>query len=133
MKYVLALIVALVLNASANLLMKLGMRPVEQSGGMMRDGVLAAVKTVFTSPALVLGLVFFGVNAFFYMYALQSKALKISIAYPVMVGGGYALIAVVARFHPALLERLTLGQMAGVLLVFAGVVIIAASSGPTAG
>ena len=59
------------------------------------------------------------------MYALQSKALKISLAYPIMVGGGFALIAVVAYVHPALAERLTWGQMAGVALVLIGIVLIA--------
>ncbi|UCE59128.1 MAG: hypothetical protein JSU63_17000 [Phycisphaerales bacterium] len=128
MKYVLALIFALVLNAGANLLMKAGMKPVQEAGGVLRDGVLPAVKTVLSSSTLMLGLVFFAVNAVFYMYALQSKALKICIAYPVMVGGGYALIAVVARFHPALAERLTLGQVLGVLMVLAGVIVIAVNT-----
>ena len=104
MQYVFALIVALVLNATANLLMKIGMKSVQQSGGILRDGLAAAVKTVITDATLMAGLICFAVNAFFYMYALQSKALKISIAYPIMVGGGFALIAVIARLHPLLSE-----------------------------
>jgi small multidrug resistance pump len=79
----------------------------------------------------LIGLIFFVLNAAFYMYALQSKALKISIAYPVMVGGGYALIAIFARFHPALAERLTLGQMLGVGLVLTGIILIAAQTETT--
>ena len=126
MQYVFALVVALVLNATANLLMKIGMKSVQQSGGILRDGVAAAVKTVITDATLMAGLICFAVNALFYMYALQSKALKISIAYPIMVGGGFALIAVIARLHPLLSERLTWGQMAGVLLVLVGIVVIAA-------
>jgi uncharacterized membrane protein len=42
-----------------------------------------------------------------------------------MVGGGYALIVVIARFHPALAERLTLGQVIGVGLVLVGILLIA--------
>lgn len=126
MKYVLALIAALVLNACANLLMKAGMTTIEKSGGVLRDGMAAGVKTVLTSPILVIGLSCFAINAFLYMYALQSKSLKISLAYPIMVGGGYALIALVARFHPALNERLTWGQIGGVALVLIGIVLIAA-------
>jgi len=125
MKYVFALIVALVLNAGANLLMKVGMKSVQESGGILRDGLFPAAKTVLTSATLMTGLICFGVNAAFYMYALQSKALKISIAYPIMVGGGFAVIAVCARFHPALSERITLGQTVGVLLVFLGILLIA--------
>jgi small multidrug resistance pump len=125
MKYVLALIVALVLNASANLLMKIGMKSVAASGGVLKDGVAAAVATVLTSRVLVIGLFCFVLNAVFYMYALQSRTLKISIAYPIMVGGGYALIAVIARYHPSLTERLTWGQAVGVALVLLGIGLIA--------
>lgn len=125
MKYVIALVAALVLNACANLLMKLGMKPIEAEGGVLRNGVGGAIKAVLGSPTLVVGLTCFALNAAFYMYALQSKVLKISIAYPIMVGGGFAMIAVIAYFHPALKERLTWGQMVGVGLVLLGIVFIA--------
>ena len=128
MRYVVALVVALVLNACANLLMKVGMKSVEASGGLFKEGTLPAFKTVLTSPPLLVGLICFALNAGFYMYALQSKSLKISLAYPIMVGGGFGLIAVMARFHPSLAERLTWGQLAGVGLVFAGIILIAAQS-----
>ena len=128
MRYVVALVVALVLNACANLLMKVGMKSVEASGGLFKDSAAPALMTVLTSTPLLVGLTCFALNAGFYMYALQSKSLKISIAYPVMVGGGFALIALVARFHPSLAERLTWGQITGVGLVLAGVILIAAQS-----
>ncbi|MGD2109616.1 MAG: hypothetical protein PVI86_09510 [Phycisphaerae bacterium] len=125
MKYVVALTLALVLNATANLLMKGGMKSVAAAGGVLKDGLVAGVGTVLTSSTLMIGLICFALNAACYMYALQSKALKISIAYPIMVGGGYALIVVVARLHPALLERLTWGQAVGVALVMLGIILIA--------
>ncbi len=128
MKYVIALAIALILNASANLLMKIGMKPIEQSGGVLRDGIVAGIKAVVTSGTLMLGLFCFGINAAFYMYALQSRALKISIAYPIMVGGGFALIAVFARVHPALAETLTRRQMLGIGLVLAGIILIASQA-----
>lgn len=126
MKYMFALAMALCLNAAANLLMKMGMKVVQESGGIMQNGLVAATKTVLSSSALVCGLICFGVNAVFYMYALQSPALKISIAYPIMVGGGFAIIAIIARYHPALSERLTSGQMIGVGLILVGIVLVAA-------
>lgn len=125
MKYIIALIVALVLNASANLLMKIGMKPLGEGGGVLKDGVLAGIKTVLTNTTLMIGLICFGLNAVCYMYALQSKSLKISIAYPIMVGGGFGLIALIARFHPALAERLTWGQLVGVAMVLVGIMLIA--------
>lgn len=131
MKYVVALVVALVMNASANLLMKVGMKSVQESGGILRGGIFAAIKTILTSAPLLVGLICFAVNAAFYMYALQSKALKISVAYPIMVGGGFAMIVLIARFHPSLAERLTWGQTLGVALVMLGILLIAAQIDPS--
>jgi len=126
MKYAVALVVALSLNACANLLMKVGMNRVESSGGLLRAGVVGGVRTVLTSPILLVGLACFALNAAFYMYALQSPTLKISLAYPVMVGGGYAIIATVAYF---LGERMGLVQWMGVILVLGGVFLIAGATG----
>jgi small multidrug resistance pump len=125
MKYVIALCAALVLNAAANLMMKVGSAGAAASGGFLKDGPLGAVRTLLGSPVLLTGLVCFGLNAFLYMFALQSKTLKISLAYPVMVGGGFAIIAVTAYFWPSLRERLAPGQWLGVALVLAGVILIA--------
>ena len=126
MKYVAALISALVLNAVANLLMKMGTKPEALGHPLLDGGVPGAIKTVLTSPVLLAGLVCFGLNAFLYMFALQSRALKISLAYPIMVGGGYAIIAVTAALAPNLRERLTAGQWLGVSLILAGVILVAA-------
>jgi len=136
MRYVIGLIIALVLNAAANLLMKVGMKSAAASGDVLKDGLSVALRMLLTSGPLLIGLACFALNAFFYMYALQSKALKISIAYPIMVGGGYALIAVTAHLHPALSESLTWPQKVGVALILVGVLIIAWNTdggGPNAG
>ena len=129
MIYVISLVVALVLNATANLLMKVGMKTVDEAGGLMRDGMLTAIQTVLTSTTLLVGLSCFALNVGFYMFALQSKVLKISVAYPIMVGGGFAMIAIIARFHPSLNERLTIVQMVGVGLIMIGVITVASSMG----
>ena len=123
MKYVIALVTALLLNATANLMMKAGMIRVQAEGGLLTGGLAAAVRTVLTSPVLMIGLICFALNAACYMFALQSQALKISLAYPVMVGGGYAIIATVACLW--LGERMTVGQWVGVVLIMAGVLTIA--------
>lgn len=122
----LALLAALVLNAAANVLMKVGMTKVQTAGGIFKNGPAGALTSVLTSPALLIGLICFGLNAGFYMFALQSKALKISLAYPLMVGGGYAIIAGISYF--LLAERLTAVQMVGVALILAGVILIASQA-----
>lgn len=126
MKYVVALVVALVLNAAANLMMKVGTKPVAEAGGLIKDGAVGAVVQILRSPVLLTGLICFGLNAACYMFALQSKTLKISLAYPIMVGGGYAIIVTTASFLPSLRERLTPGQWAGVVMILAGVILVAA-------
>jgi multidrug transporter EmrE-like cation transporter len=123
MKHVIALAVALVLNATANLMMKAGMTRVAAAGGLEAGGGVAAARTILFSPILMTGLICFGLNAVCYMYALQSHSLKISIAYPVMVGGGYAIIATMAYWR--LGERMNLGQWVGVTLILAGVILVA--------
>ncbi len=125
MQHVIALCGALVLNAVANLMMKIGSAKVEAAGGFLAHGAVGALHTLLTTPVLLAGLICFGLNVFLYMFALQSKTLKISIAYPIMVGGGYAIIAITAAFWPTLRERLTVGQWVGVTLVLAGVILIA--------
>jgi small multidrug resistance pump len=129
-KHVIALGLALVLNAGANLMMKAGMTRVEASGGLLKDGPAGGVGTILASPILLAGLLCFALNAFCYMYALQSKALKISLAYPIMVGGGYAIIALAAFF--LLNERLATWQWIGVALILAGVMIVAMNTEPDA-
>ncbi len=122
----LALITALVLNAAANILMKMGMTKVHDAGGLFSKGIAGAVATVLSAPALVIGLTCFALNAGFYMFALQSKALKISVAYPLMVGGGYAIIATVGYF--ALGEQLNTVQKIGVALILTGVIAVASQT-----
>ncbi len=121
MKYILALCGALVLNAVANLSMKVG----TQAGGLGDNGPVGALKFIIGSPILLLGLICFACNAFLYMFALQSKSLQISLAYPIMVGGGYAIISVAAYFLPSLQERLSPGQWVGVAMILAGVITVA--------
>ncbi len=125
MRHIIALVCALMLNAAANLAMKVGMKTVSNAGSMLDGGVVGGIKTVLTSPVLLGGLICFGLNVFLYMYALQSKVLKISVAYPIMVGGGYAVIAVAAYFLPSLRERLSVGQWLGVTLILIGVITVA--------
>jgi len=130
MRHIIALCAALVLNACANLLMKMGMKTVHEAGGLLQNGLLSAAVTVVSSGTLITGLACFTLNALLYMYALQSPALKISIAYPLMVGGGYALIAIVARVHPRLRETLTIPQYIGVALILLGIVLVAGQTHP---
>jgi small multidrug resistance pump len=58
-----------------------------------------------------------------YAYALRAPFLPVSMAYPIMVGGGFAIIAVVAWWF--LGERMSAMQWAGVVMILAGVILVA--------
>ncbi len=66
-----------------------------------------------------MGLVCFGLNLVAYQFALQR--LPISMAYPIMVTGGYAIIVVVAGLMG---ERMVPAQWVGVALILLGVGLV---------
>lgn len=123
-KYAVALVIALLLNASANLMIKFGMRGMDldlAGAGPLDAGILGLIRLLVRNWILLAGLGCFALNVVFYAFALQK--LPISIAYPVMVATGFALIVAVAGYM--LQERLTLGQWLGVGAILLGVVLVA--------
>jgi multidrug transporter EmrE-like cation transporter len=107
---------ALVLNATANILMKYSaLRTREPVAGAGLVEKLAAR----LHPAFVVGLVLFALNVFAYQAALRAPRMKLSIAYPVMVSGGYLIILAVSWL--LFRERLGAFQYAGVALILGGI------------
>jgi multidrug transporter EmrE-like cation transporter len=122
MKYWIALFLALVLNAMANLMMKfgsVGLKAALQANP--RRDVAALAGILAQNWVLVLGLLFFASNVVLYTYALQT--IKISVAYPIMVTVGFAIIAVVA--WRCLGESLSPVQWGGIVLILIGVYLVA--------
>ena len=127
-KYAIALVVALLLNATANLLIKFGMRAIDldlQGTSILAGGWIGVVKLLLRHWILLLGLGCFGANVVFYAYALQK--LPISVAYPIMVTTGFAIIVVVAG--AMLHERLSTMQWIGVAAILVGVTLVARDAG----
>jgi multidrug transporter EmrE-like cation transporter len=127
-KYGIALAVALLLNAAANLMIKFGMRGVELElggAGIMDGGFLGLVKLLLRHWIVLLGVGCFAANVVFYAFALQK--LPISTAYPIMVTGGFAIIVVVAGL--ILGEHLSTPQWAGVAAILLGVYLVARDAG----
>jgi multidrug transporter EmrE-like cation transporter len=129
MRYSIALVLALVLNATANLLMKFGVRRLGDSGASLSQGPAALAGAVLSNWVLIAGLVFFASNVVLYTYALAG--IKISTAYPIMVSGGFAIIAVVAWKY--LGENLTASQWLGIGMILVGVFLVARQMQPAAG
>jgi multidrug transporter EmrE-like cation transporter len=132
MKYVLALIAALALNATANLLIKFGMRGIEielDGASLLDGGFLGLIKLLLRHWEVLAGLTCFAMNVVFYAFALQK--LPISVAYPIMVTTGFAIIVVIAGWK--LHERLTAWQWAGVIAILIGVGLVAKDAGKQMG
>lgn len=118
MKYAIALVLALTLNATANLMMKAGARGLQSRGLSLEKGLMTAFNEHWI---LFLGLCCFATNVIFYVYAL--RGIKISVAYPIMFGGGFAIIALVAwRLFG---EVLTSAQWVGVGFILVGLFLVA--------
>ncbi len=120
MRYFVVLIVALILNASANLLIKAAASRLAASGDVLAGGVVPAVKAVASSGLFMLGLICFALNLLAYLYALQK--LQISLAYPIMVTCGYAIIVVIASWKMG--ESLVPVQWVGIGLMLLGVWLV---------
>jgi multidrug transporter EmrE-like cation transporter len=122
MWHILALLSAVVLNASANLLLKFGMHSLKShTDSLASAGALSAIKAMLSTPYILLGLLFFALNVPLYAFALEK--FKVSLAYPIMTGCGFGIIVVVAGFS-GLQERLTAFQWLGIALILIGVTIV---------
>jgi len=115
MREYLFLVVALLLNASANILVKLAAVRTG-NGGSGLAGALA----VYLSPWFIGGLACFGFNLMAYSLALQK--IPLVVAYPIMVGTGYLIMVLVSRL--VLDETMTWLQVAGAVLILAGLALI---------
>lgn len=111
------LISALFLNATANILIKYSATKIPS----LPAGTSLAVRfTSLLQPAFLAGLILFALNVFAYQGALRT--LKLSVAYPIMVSGGYLIILLVSWF--LFQERLTPAQYAGIALILGGIWLV---------
>jgi len=111
------LIIALSLNAAANILMKMG---ADNLGSIKGQAISAAIPKLLTNHLLILGLFLFGLNIIFYVIALSK--IQLSVAYPIMTAGGFLLITMFSFLY--LKENITLLQVAGLVFVAIGIVFI---------
>jgi multidrug transporter EmrE-like cation transporter len=127
-KHAIALTLALLLNAAANLMIRFGMRAIDielGGAGLMDGGPWVLVRILLRHWIVLAGIACFALNVVFYAYALQK--LPISMAYPIMVTCGFAIIVVVAGL--ALDERLSAVQWLGVAAILIGVLLVAKDAG----
>jgi multidrug transporter EmrE-like cation transporter len=118
---VFALVFALLANATANVLIRMGMkdltlsfeRPVELLRGILLNGTVMA------------GITLFALNVLAYAFALTK--LRLSVAYPVMTSLGLVIVMVLSWVLMG--ERITPLQLVGTALILGGVVLVASQMG----
>lgn len=108
------LVLAMTLNAAANVLLKMG---AVRIGALGEPGLLGRLATNYY---LVGGLALFAANVVFYAAALAR--LDLSLAYPVMMAGGVIIVVTVSILF--LRENLSASQMVGILFLVIGLVLV---------
>lgn len=108
------LVLAMTLNAAANVLLKIGAM---QIGALDEPGLAGRLVTNYH---LLAGLALFALNIVFYTAALTR--LHLSLAYPVMMAGGVLIVVTISILF--LRETLSALQMVGLLFVIVGLVLI---------
>ncbi|BDU57281.1 hypothetical protein LMORI2_02630 [Limnohabitans sp. MORI2] len=73
------------------------------------------------NPYFIAGLVFYGINVLLFAKALE--VLPVSVAYPVLAGGGFLLLVFTSSI--LLGEVVGLYQGFGILLILTGVILLA--------
>lgn len=107
------LILAFILNSAANILLKIG-----SGQGIILDS-FNPFFLVKNNIYLILGFIFFVLNALFYFFAL--KNIPLSLAYPIMVTMSLILIGSYASIF--LGEQFTIYHILGYGLIILGVVV----------
>jgi multidrug transporter EmrE-like cation transporter len=109
------LILAIVLNAFANIFIKAGMV------GSNEESMLLLLKNKWLSLPIISGIVCFVLALVAYSYVLSR--LNLSIAYPLMTSLGFVIVILASWL--VFKESITLTQVAGFILILLGVWLVA--------
>lgn len=115
------LIIALILNAFANVLMKIG--AIHNGKAALVSGFPEKIIFFMKNPYLMVGIFLFGLNIIFYFFALTK--IKLSIAYPIMTSGGFLIISIVSVLF--FKESLSSVQIFGIILLVTGITLVSSS------
>ena len=108
--------IAIVLNAIANILMKVGaLKPKEATQ------ITKFFLNMILNPLIISGVVCFALGLAAYNYVLIKTDL--SVAYPIMTSVGYVIVILASWLF--LKETITLIQLTGIALIIAGVWMVA--------
>ena len=108
------LFVSLVLNAGANLSLKAGMKSMPINGSILQ---LSTILILLQHPLILLGLALFTVS--FVGYSLVLSGMSLSLAYPIMTGGGFVIVVLASLILFA--EEASLLRILGIMFIVAGI------------
>ncbi len=111
------LIFALLANATANVLLRWGMRDLDLS----LSQPVQTLKGILLNVRVMAGIILFAMNVLAYSFALSK--IRLSVAYPMMTSLG--LVIVMGLSFWFLGEKITTIQLAGTVLIVCGVVMVA--------
>ena len=124
MLHTISLVAALLCIAAMNLLIKAGANTLEGprhgGGSLSLLSLLSMTKTALVNPWIIGAMICGILNFITYMYAL--KKFQVSTAYPIMISVSCVIIAIGAAVWFS--ERLNVWQIAGMVLIIAGVWMI---------
>lgn len=109
------LILAIILNAFANIFIKAGMI------GSKEESMLLLLKNKWLSLPIISGIICFALALIAYSYVLSK--LNLSIAYPIMTSLGFVIVILASWL--VFKESITLAQMVGFMLILSGVWLVA--------
>ncbi len=109
---------AIIFNAVANILIKLGMSKVTLGPEF---NALQMIITMLTNLYVISGIISFGLALVLYSYVLNK--INLSIAYPLMTSLGYAIVVSFSVLF--FKETLALYQIIGLILIISGVWMVA--------
>ncbi|MEN3007548.1 SMR family transporter [Pseudothermotoga sp.] len=115
MKQLFMLIVALFMNALANVFVKLSTTKLLRDEGLVQF-ILNAVRNVY----VWVGLVCFGIA--FVLYTFSLTKFKLSIAYPIMTSAGFVIVSLFSHF--LFKENLTLLKIIGMMVIAVGIWLV---------
>ena len=115
-KIILVLLASLA-AAFGNTLLKVG----ASHGLEGEEFTLRHLPRTFLKPAIIGGIALYGIQQLLWITVL--RVMDLSLAYPIMIGLNFSFIMAAAWFY--FKEPVSAGRLAGVVMIFAGVIAIA--------
>ena len=113
------LFMALSMNSLANILIKIGAK---SPGATDIDGNFIEKLFTFLNLSTILAMVLFACNIFVYRKALEE--IQLSVAYPIMAGGGLFIVTLISFVHPLLREKVSLIHIIGLVFILLGIILV---------